>query len=121
MLGDTLTVSYNAVNKVLNKVSVGNYTATYYLDDSANHMTFTASVKHTVPAAGASGESHLMRLDVAYFDATTGELLRTESVWSVFRTTGSAQNSTALGYSAHAIVDYLDGGTIIADILARES
>lgn len=121
MLGDTLTVTYNAVAKVLNKVSTGNYAATYYLDDASNHMTFTASVKHTIPAVGASGESHLMRLDVAYFDATTGDLLRTESVWSVFRTTGAPQSTVSLGYAAHAVVDYLDGGTIIADILARES
>lgn len=120
MLGDTFAITYNAVAKTLQKVSVGNYTATYYLDDSANHMIFTASVKHTIPGRGQPGESHLVRLDVQLLDAS-GVLLRTVSSWIVIRTDDGTQDTVQADYCVNALLGWASTGTNIEDVVARES
>lgn len=94
MIGDTIAITYNAVVKTLNKINQDNYGAEYFLDDSANLMRFTISVKHTIPAVGKYPESHLMRLDVSYLDAA-GLVIRTASSWGVMKTDTAIQDLTS--------------------------
>lgn len=91
MIGDTIAFTYNAVAKTLVKVNQDSFTAEYYLDDTANLMRFSLFVKHTIPATGKIGESHLVRLDTSYYDVA-GLLLRTASSWTVMSTNSGFQD-----------------------------
>lgn len=92
MIGDTIGCTYNAVSKTLVKVNQDAYGADYYLDDSTNNMRFSLKIRHTIPARGKFGESHMMRLDVEFLDSTTGAVLRTVSSWDVMLTQDANQN-----------------------------
>lgn len=94
MIGDTLGLTYNTVAKTLNKVNQDSYGADYYLDDSANLLRFYAKIRHTIPARGKSGESHMLRLDVEHYDSA-GVLLRTVSSWGVMATATGTQDYTS--------------------------
>lgn len=93
MIGDTIGITYNAVAKTLSKVNQDSYGADYYLDDSANLMRFYIKIRHTIPARGKSGESHMLRLDVETYDSA-GALLRTSSAWNVMATNDGVQDFT---------------------------
>lgn len=116
-LGDPLSITYNSVAKSLPLINRDNYGAEYYLDDGTQR--YTATVKHTIPAKGATGESHMLRLDVDYYDAN-GVLLRTASAWTVIKTFVGVQLSTASDYTTQALIDLLTDGNI-DKLIARES
>jgi len=117
MLGTTLGITYNSVAKTLSRVKDDGYSATYYLDDGTER--FTLVVKHTIPARGVAGESHMVRLDVEHYDAN-GEYLRTSSAWTVIKTFDAVQDSDDSGYAVDSLVDLL-APTLTAQVIARES
>lgn len=117
MIGDTWDITYNAVTKTLKKVNQDSYGAVYYLDDGT--IRYTLTVKHTIPATGKPGESHMVRLNVDYYDAE-GVLLRTNSQWYAIRTDGGIQDSTSLALSTLALAAELDA-TLLGKIIGRES
>lgn len=116
MFGDTIGITYNAVAKTLKKVNQDNYSAEYYLEDI--DMRFSMKIAHTIPAKGAAGESHLVRLDVEHYAA--GVLTSTVSVWSVYRTDIAVQDSTNSLRAADALVAFLTSANNVK-VLARES
>lgn len=118
MLSSTITLSVNAVNKVLSRVNDSEpFSSTYWLEDGTTEYTLT--IKHTVPAKrGASKESHLARLDVVEYD-TDGEILRKQSVWIVQEASIGRQDTTTLGYYSDALCVWV--GANEASLLARES
>lgn len=119
MLASTITLSVNAVNKVLNRINDSEpFASTYFLEDGDDDYTLT--FKHTVPSArGASKESHLARLDVVTYDAATGDVLRKQSTWTVFETSTGRQDTTTAGYFAAALLSWVS--TNKALLLARDS
>lgn len=117
MIGDTIQVTYNAVAKTLSKINQDNFGATYFLEESG--IRYTASVKHTIPARGKAGESHLFRLDVEHYDAN-GALLRTAQAWSVIKTNDGVQDSTSSNRVANAMVSFMTAGNI-TKLVNRES
>lgn len=93
MITDPISITYNAVAKSLNRINQDSYGAVYYLDDSANFMRFTLTVKHTIPKSGVqTPESHLMRLDVDFISSTDGSVVRTTSTWGVLKTDVTSQD-----------------------------
>jgi hypothetical protein len=116
-LGDPIAITYNAVVKNLVKVNQDNFGSTYYLDDGTER--FTMSVKHTIPASGEAGESHLVRLDVEHFDVD-GVLLRTSSAWSVIKTFTGKQDTNSSQYVSEALVDFMTDANI-TKVIGRES
>lgn len=108
---DPLSVTYNSVAKAQNRTNQDNGGSEYFLDDSGNLMKFTTTVKHTVPARGQAGESHMIRLDVEHYDAG-GVLLRTASSWFVIRTDGGIQDLTSSERCANALVALLTGANV---------
>lgn len=91
-IGDTISITYNAVAKVLSRVGDnGGFGQEYFLDDSANLMRFNLSIKHSGFKAGKPPESHLMRLDVEYLDSA-GVIIRKVSSWGNMRTELAAQD-----------------------------
>lgn len=120
MLGTTLTITVNAVAKVLKRVSDPDpYSATYFLADSSTR-DYTLTVKHTVPKTrGVSKESHLIRLDIDDYDSD-GVPIRKQSTWTVMECSLGRQDSTQLNYYAQALVAYLTS-TNIGYLLDRDS
>jgi hypothetical protein len=116
MLVDPLPVTYNAVVKNLVRVNQDNYGSAYYLEDG--DLRFRLSVKHTIPATGDDGESHLCRLDVEHYSA--GVYVRTASAWGVIRTDGAIQDSTSSSRAALALQTAMTAGNI-TKLLSRES
>jgi bifunctional ADP-heptose synthase (sugar kinase/adenylyltransferase) len=118
MLGSTITLSINAVNKVLVRVDDSEpYSSKYFLEDGDDE--YTLKFTHTVPKSrGASKESHLVRLDVDTYDSDD-VLVRRQSVWTVMEASSGRQDATTLGYYAQGLMTWL--GTNKALILARDS
>lgn len=116
MLGDTISVTYNTVAKVLSRIKQDGYGAEYYLDDVTKRFYFT--VKHTVPATGKTGESHLARLDVEHI--TDGVVARKSSAWTAIRTDVGLQDQATSEDTTEALVDFLSDATI-TKIVGRQS
>lgn len=119
MIGDTIGITYNTVAKTLSKVNQDSYGADYFLDDSTNLMRFTMKVRHTIPARGKSGESHMIRLDVEHYDSS-GVLLRTASAWKVIVTNDGVQDLTS-SQRVQAALLTAETTTITNKMLGRES
>lgn len=111
--GDPVAITYNTVAKNLAKVGHGEY----YLDEVTTR--YSLSIKHTIPAKGAAGESHMIRLDVDHYDVD-GVLQRTSSAWTVIKTFVGSQLATASDYTTQALVDLLTDGNV-DKLIARES
>lgn len=117
MLVDPLPITYNSVVKNLVRVNQDNYGSEYYLEDG--QVRYRLTVKHTIPATGQPGESHLCRLDVEHYDAN-GVYIRTSSAWGVIRTDGGIQDSTSSSRAALALQTAMTSGNI-TKLIARES
>lgn len=115
---DPLTFAYDAGNITLNRLApVGN--ATVYFGYGTN-LTVTLTIKHNIPAVGASGEAHLCRVDIDHFDATTGALLRRSSAWANIRTDGGTQDVENSEDVTEALIDFLSDGNI-TKLVSRQS
>jgi hypothetical protein len=117
-IGDPITFAYDGGNITLNRTGWGSYSSTY--EGVGTNLALKLSVKHTVPSIGDDGESHLVRLDVDHFDATSGALLRRTSAWASARTDGSPQDSENSEDALEALVDFLSDATI-TKIVSRQS
>lgn len=117
MLGDTIALTWNATSVTLTKINQDNYGSEYFAESGVRR--FTLSVKHTIPARGKSGESHLARLDVEVYDAN-GVLLRTVSAWTVIRTDTGIQEQEECEDAAEALVAFLSAANI-TKIVGRQS
>lgn len=117
MFADPISITYNAVAKNLARINQDSNGSDYYLDGGTEK--FSLSIRHTIPARGGAGESHMMRLDVDHHDAN-GVFLRRCSSWTVIKTFDSTQDTTRSGYAANALVGLLTT-TNVGKILAREN
>lgn len=118
---DPQSLTYNAVAKSLVLTSRGTLKSAYRVDDTGNTDTkFDLRIEHTAPSSEGSGEQHFVRLDGRRYDATTGEYLRTDSVWLVAKAADSSQVSQDLDYLIQMLVDWLTDGNI-DKLLERES
>lgn len=123
MLSNDLSITYDAASKSLVRVNQDNYGAVYRGEDGNNEFQFT--VKHTIPARGKFGESHMARLDLLTRDSNmlyTG----TPAVWLVAKSFDMVQDSTVLKKLVAAMLGFLpsDSGntvSVIDRIVGRES
>jgi hypothetical protein len=118
MIGTTLTITVNAVAKVLNRVSSADpYAAVYFLAETG--VDWQLTIKHTVPALrGASKESHLVRFDVTRY--TGAEVTTKESTWIVMEASVGVQDLTNIRYEALGLFAAMDT-TMLGKILGRDS
>lgn len=113
---DPLVITYNSVSKSLPRVNQDNRGSEYFLDDGT--MKFTATIKHTVPAPGVAGESHLMRLDVDHYDAE-GNFLRRIGAWLSTKSYDGEQVTADSDLAVQALVDLATDANI-DKLLGRE-
>jgi hypothetical protein len=116
-LSDPITLAWDSGTVTMNRINQDSHGSEYY--GVSGVRRFTLTVKHTIPARGASGESHLVRLDVEVYDAN-GVLLRTASAWAVIRTDGGIQDQEESEDAAEALVDFLSDATI-TKIVGRQN
>lgn len=115
---DPVVLTYNSVAKNLAKINQDNFGAVYFVEDGDRRLTLT--IKHTIPPRGKPQESHLARLDVEQYDATSGDLLRTASAWTVIRTDNGIQDSTESQNAADALVGFLTTANV-TKLIGRQS
>jgi hypothetical protein len=118
MLDNTLTITYDASSITMTRVNQDNYSSEYFGEDT--QMKLTLTFKHTIPARGTPGESHLVRLDIEHYDAD-GVYESTSSAWTVLKTFDGIQDSTALLHTVAALQDFTAVPASIAKVIARES
>lgn len=109
MFADPLTITYNAVSKSLVRVNQDGNGSDYFLDDGTEK--FSASIRHTIPPRGGSGESHMLRLDVDHHDAE-GVFLRRVSTWTVIKTFDNTQDKVKADDAAEALAGLLTASNI---------
>ncbi|YP_010771467.1 coat protein [ssRNA phage Zoerhiza.4_22] len=117
-IGDPITFAYDGANITLNRTGWGSYSSVY--EGVATGLALKLSFKHTIPAIGADGESHLVRLDVDHFDTTTLAFLRRTSAWISTRTDGLPQDNENSEDAMEALVDFLTDGNI-TKVVGRQS
>lgn len=88
---DPMVVTVGSDTLSATNIAEGNHTSEYYTVNGVDK--FTVSVKHTIPARGKYGESHMIRADYEDYDAN-GVLLGVASAWLVVRTDLGVQNTT---------------------------
>lgn len=116
MIGDSITVTINAVAKVLARINQDAYGADYFLRESA--AEYLVQIRHTIPKGSATVESHMVRLDVT--DIVDGVKAPPMSCWVSFKTDG-AFNATAFQQRLQGLIDYMDDSTLLAKLIGRES
>jgi hypothetical protein len=115
---DPITFAYDGGNITLNRVGQGNFSSQWY--GTGTNLAITMSLKHTIPAVGKDGESHLCRVDIDHFDATSGEFVRRSSAWASIRTDGAAQDTEKSEDVTEALVDFLSDANI-TKLVGRQS
>jgi hypothetical protein len=100
--GNTITISVNAVNKVLNRINQDNYATRYYLHEAT--QDFTVNVRHsTEKRGGVVYDVHTMNIIQLVF-ATGTVPARTRESWITIRNEKS-DDFTAVGYIPTALAD----------------
>lgn len=119
MLDNTLTINYDATPVTMTKVREGNYSSEYM--GESGDMKLIMSINHTIPPRGGTGESHLVRLDIEHYEASTGVYLKTSSAWTVIKTFDGSQDSTACEHTVAALQDFTADAASVAKVIGRES
>jgi hypothetical protein len=110
MFAATITITHNAVAKVLQKDKNLSSGVEYYLNDG--NTRFRLLINHIIPKTGAAGESHMARLNVEYYNATTGAFEREVSSWCVIKTLLGVQNDAESEYCANALAGFLTAANV---------
>lgn len=118
MLGTPVTVTYASESIDLHRINQDNYASTYFGKNAAGDAHLTLAIKHTIPARGGEGESHLVRLDVEHY--ASGVYVRTSSAWTVVKTSDNVQDDTSSANAAEVIEAFM-GTASFASVLGRQS
>lgn len=109
MFTDPFPITIDSVQMDLSKVNQDANGSDWYLDYSAT-TKFAMSIRHTIPARGGAGESHMIRLDThRYADDVYTQM---GSVWLVAKTFDGVQATTSLTNEALGFVGSLTSGTL---------
>lgn len=115
--GATLTLPYNAGTKVLNRINQDSYGSEFYLREATKE--FRVKIRHTKDAANAAGivmERHNVEFTETVF-ATSVLPSFTRHMYAVFRNQ-VGDTTVDPGYLFAGAIDYLDSGTVQADLIA---
>lgn len=118
--GATITVTVNAVAKVLNRINQDNYGSEYYLRSSTDE--YRLKIRHSKESPQSDGryfDRHNIELThTVYAVGATPAVTRIAS--STFRIL-STDDLTLAGYLTAALIDYVDSGTVQADLNTWQS
>jgi len=116
MLSSPISLTYNSATVLLNRINQDNFAAEYF-GKTVGGDSITLTVKHTIPARGLDGESHLVRVDVDMYLLDVYQ--KTVSAWTVMKTTSSTQVDADTKLALDALVSLVP--TIDDDVIGRQS
>lgn len=118
--GSTLTLTINAVAKVLNKINQDNYGSEYYLRSATDE--YRVRIRHSKEAPLPDGrrfDRHNIEVTwTVYATPTTAEIVR--QCYSITRVL-SNDDLTSAQYLMKGATSYMDGNTVQADLLTWQS
>lgn len=120
--GATITVTVNAVAKILNRINQDSYGSEYLLRETLQE--FRILIRHSKVKANASTgavarDRHNLELTQTVFSTVTDkEIIR--KTYSVFEVPYN-DSLTSAGYLSAALVDYLDSSTVQADLFTWQN
>jgi hypothetical protein len=118
--GSTLTLTINAVAKVLNRINQDNYGSEYYLRSTLDE--YRVKIRHSKEAPQADGRKfdrhNVETTHTVYATATVPEIKRIHS--STFRCF-ETDDLTSAGYLFAGAIDYMDSATVQGDLLTWQS
>jgi|SwirhisoilCB3_FD_contig_31_5280814_length_416_multi_3_in_0_out_0_1 hypothetical protein len=118
--GSTLTVTVNAVAKVLNRINQDNYGSEYLLREALQE--FRMKIRHSKESPKADGtvyDRHNVEFTHTIFaTSTVPEYVRQSYI--VVRNKYS-DDLTQVGYGLAGFVDYVDNATVQGDLLTWQS
>ncbi len=106
---DPMVVTVGSDTLSAANIAEGNHTSEYYIVNGVDK--FTVSVKHTIPARGKFGESHMIRMDYEDYDSS-GTLLGVTSAWLVVRTDLGTQNTTLAENVAKGLIAFMTNANV---------
>lgn len=111
MLGDTITITVNAVAKALSKINQDQYASEYYLKEEGKE--FRLRVRHSkdrVAQGGAPRDRHVITFtETIYGTPTTSEIVRQSSVTIVGN---AADAALAQQYDVSGLLAYLNAANV---------
>lgn len=113
---NTLTISVNAVNKVLKRINQDQYTTQYYLREATQE--FTVNIRHSKESPQKDGtvfDRHNVELIQTVY-ATSSAPAYTRVTYVVMRNTRT-DDYTQVGYGITAVADLIKASGNIADLL----
>lgn len=118
--GSTITVTINAVAKVLPKINQDNFGSTYKLFETTGSLELT--IRHSKESPQKNGkvfDRHNLQLtQVIYATPTVPET--TKIAYAVLRNLPD-DDFVKVGHLDKAFSDFLGGGTVIADLVSWQS
>lgn len=118
--GSTLTVTVNAVAKVLNRINDQDYGSEYYLRESLGD--WRVKIRHSKEAVqkdGTVNDRHNVEFtQTIYATASAKQIIR--QFYLVGRVPQD-DDLTTIGYLFAGAVDYLDSATVQSDVLTWQS
>lgn len=122
MLTAPITATVDGEAYTAERINQDGYTAEYFDRSADGTKRLTISVKHTLPGKNGQVESHLVRADISHYDSA-GAYVRTDSVWTVFKTANASQVDASLVSLFGAMNTWLTAGVNaeLLRVLNRES
>jgi hypothetical protein len=116
--GSTLTVTVNAVAKVLNRINQDNYGSEYAL--LAALEEYRVLIRHSkITRAGKTFDRHNVQIThIVYATSTVAEIER--RCYIVFENAYN-DDKTLMGYLTAGFVDYVDNATVQSDLITWQS
>jgi hypothetical protein len=104
--GATITLTVNAVAKVLNRINQDNYGSEYLLESALD--SWSLKIRHSVDKPDANGVTfrrHNMFLEHVTFATATLPAYNESVTWTMRH--GKFDGNTSIGYDAKALIVYL--------------
>lgn len=117
MFASTITLTINAVDKVLNRVNQDNYGSEYRLNNDTESLTL--KIRHSTDSVDSDGlimSRHNVYVEWIIYPTAT-DLMKKYSFTGTIRN-GTFSGTTSAGDLGEAMTTWLASGTVIADLVA---
>jgi hypothetical protein len=118
--GATLTITVNAVAKVLNRINQDNYGSEYYLRSSTDE--YRVKIRHSKESPLSDGRQFdRHNVEVTHTVFATSTVPEIKRIDSFTNRTLANDDITVAGYLFAGFVDYIDNATVQGDLLTWQS
>jgi hypothetical protein len=118
--GATLTITVNAVAKVLNRINQDNYGSEYYLRATLDE--YRVKIRHSKESPQADGRQFdRHNIEVTHTVFATSTVPEIKRINSYTNRTLANDSITDAGYLFAGFVDYVDNATVQGDLLTWQS